>query len=218
VNVTAGSGFTHGIYTLMTYTGSLSGSLPILGAAPAGYSCSLSSATANQINLIVLPPAPGIPTNLTASATNLLINLKWFTPSNAASYNLKRSTTNGGPYALLANLAATNYSDSVVTPGTTNFYVVAATNAAGESGNSIQASAAPLPSNVSTNLNFQASGNQLQVSWPADHIGWRLEVQTNNLAVGLSTNWVSLGYDTTNQVSLLTNPSNGSVFYRLVYP
>jgi Glycosyl hydrolases family 28 len=218
VNVTAGPGFTDGTYTLMTYSGSLSGSLPTLGTTPSGHFCSLSSATANQINLIVSPPPPGIPTNLTASATNLLINLNWFTPSNAASYNLKRSTTNGGPYSLQANLAATNYSDSAVMPGTTYYYVVTATNAAGESGNSIQASAAPLPSTVSTNLSFQVSGNQLQVSWPADHIGWRLEVQTNNPDVGLSSNWVSLGYDTTSQVSLPINASNGSVFYRLVYP
>jgi hypothetical protein len=219
VNVTAGPGFTDGTYTLMTYTGSLSGGLPTLGTAPSGYSCSLSSATANQINLIVSPPPPGIPTNLTASATNLLINLKWFTPSNAASYNLKRSTTNGGPYSLRANLTATNYSDSAVTPGTTYYYVVAATNAAGESGNSVQASAAPLPSNVSTNLSFQPSGNQLQLSWPADHIGWRLQIQTNSLDNGLGSSWVTVPNSTnTTAANILIDPSNGSVFLRLIYP
>jgi hypothetical protein len=203
----------------MTYTGSLSGSLPTLGTRPSGYSCSLSSATANQINLIVLPPPPGIPTNLTASATNVLINLKWFTPSNAASYNLKRSTTNGGPYSLRANLTATNYSDSAVTPGTTYYYVVAATNAAGESGNSLQASAAPLPSNVSTNLSFQASSNQLQLSWPADHLGWRLQIQNNSLDNGLGSSWVTVPNSTnTTAANILIDPSNGSVFLRLIYP
>jgi polygalacturonase len=219
VNVTAGPGFTDGTYTLMTYTGSLSGGLPTLGTTPSGYSCSSSSATANQINLIVSLPPPGIPTNLTASATNVLINLKWFTPSNAASYNLKRSTTNGGPYSLLANLTATNYSDSAVTPGTIYYYVVAATNAAGESGNSLQASAASRPSNVSTNLSFQPSGNQLQLSWPADHLGWRLQIQTNSLDQGLGSSWVTVPNSTnTTSANILINPANGSVFLRLIYP
>jgi hypothetical protein len=219
VNVTAGLGFTNGTYTLMAYTGSLSGGLPTLGTTPSGYSCSLSSATANQINLIVLPPPPGIPTNLTASATNLLINLKWFTPSNAASYNLRRSTTNGGTYSIIANVTVTNYSDTAVNPGTTYFYVVSATNSTGESANSIQASVVPLPSLVSTNLNFQLNGNQLQLIWPQDHLGWRLQIQTNNLNSGLGTNWVDWpGSTNVFQTNLVINPINGSIFLRLVYP
>jgi len=60
--------------------------------------------------------------------------------------------------------------------------------------------------------------NQLQISWPADHIGWRLEVQTNTLGLGLSPNWVSLGYETTNAASCPVDPGPGSVFYRLAYP
>ncbi len=219
VNVTAGPGFTHGTFTLMDYTGNLSGSLPALGTTPSGYSCSLSSATPYQINLIVLPPPPGIPTNLTAIATNLLIDLNWFTPSNAASYNLRRSTADGGPYSLLVNLTATNYSDSAVMPGTTYYYVVTATNVTSESGSSVQVSAAPLPSNVSTNLSFQASGNQLQLSWPADHLGWRLQMQTNSPDNGLGNNWITVP-NSTNMTSanIGIDSANGSVFLRLIYP
>jgi len=106
-----------------------------------------------------------------------------------------------------------------VMPGTTYFYVVSATNSAGESTNSIQASAAPLSSNVSTKLNFQTSGNELQLSWPQDHLGWRLQVQTNDLSSGLGTNWTDWP-DSTNvfQTNIVINPENGSVFLRLVYP
>jgi hypothetical protein len=219
VTVAAGPGFTDGTYPLMTYTGSLSGSLPTLGATPLGYSCSLSTATANQINLIVLPPPPAVPANLTAQATNLLVNLKWFASPNAAGYTLKRSATNGGPYSLLANVTATNYSDSAVMPGTTCYYVVTATNATSESANSIQASAAPLPSNASTNLNFQAAGNQLQLLWPTDHLGWRLQIQTNSPGQGLGGNWITVP-NSTNMTSanIGIDPANGSVFLRLVYP
>jgi len=219
VNVTAGLGFTNGSYTLMTYTGSLSGGLPILGTTPPGHSCLLSSATANQINLIVLPPPPGIPTNLTAVATNLLVNLTWFTSSNAASYNLKRSTTNGGSYSIIASLAGTNFADLAVSPGVIYYYVVTATNFPQESANSIQASAVPLPSNVSTNLSFQVSGNQLQLSWPADYLGWRLQIQTNSLDNGLGSNWVTVPNSTNiTTANIVIDPANGSVFLRLIYP
>jgi len=218
INAAAGPGFTNGTYTLMTYTGSLNGSLPVLGTTPAGYVCSLNTNTAGQVKLVVATPA-GIPGNLTAQGTNLLINLNWFAASNATGYNLKRSTTNGGSYSLLANLTATNYADAAVMPGTTYYYVVSATNATGESANSLQASAVPLPSLVSTNLNAQINGNNLQLSWPPDHLGWRLQIQSNNLNSGLGTNWVDWP-GTTNvvQTNLIINPANGSVFLRQVYP
>ena len=148
-----------------------------------------------------------------------MITLKWSAPSNAASYNLKRSTTNGGPYSLIANVGVTNYSDPAVNPGTTYYYVVSATNSAGESANSLQASAIPLPSLVSTNLNLQASGNQLQLSWPPDHLGWRLQVQTNDLSTGLGANWVDWpGATNVCQTNIVIDPNNGPVFLRLIYP
>jgi len=218
-NISAGAGFTNGTYTLMTYSGTLSGNLPILGATPSGFACTFNTNTIGQVNLIVTPPQPGIPTNLTALGTNLSINLRWFASSNASSYNLKRSTTNGGTYSIIVNVTATNNSDAAVILGTTYFYVVSATNSFAESANSIQASAGPLPSPVSTNLNFQVNGNQLQFSWPPDHLGWRLQIQTNSPNSGLGTNWVDWP-DSTNffQTNIVINPANGSVFLRLVYP
>lgn len=62
-------------------------------------------------------------------------------------------------------------------------------------------------------------GNVLQLSWPATHLGWRLEAQTNSLTTGISTNWFTVsGSATTNQIFLPINSANGSVFLRLVYP
>lgn len=218
-NFTAAGGFTNGTYALMTYTGTLSGTLPVLGATPPGFLCALNTNTPGQVNLIVTPPPAGVPANLAALGTNLLISLKWSASSNAVSYILRRSTTNGGPYALLGNLTATNYSDAVVNPGTAYYYVVSATNSAGESARSSPAGAVPLPSSVATNLNFQAGANQLQLSWPADHLGWRLQVQTNGLSGGLGTNWATVS-NSTNVIStnMVISATNGSVFYRLVYP
>ena len=70
-----------------------------------------------------------------------------------------------------------------------------------------------------TNLLTSVSGNTLTLSWPADHIGWRLQVQTNGLAIGLNTNWSDVaGASATNSVDQAINPANGSVFYRMIYP
>lgn len=72
----------------------------------------------------------------------------------------------------------------------------------------------------STNIVFSVSGGQLTLSWPADHTGWTLEAQTNNpSAPGLTTNWYPIsGSSATDEFVVPINSTNGSVFYRLVYP
>jgi outer membrane autotransporter protein len=62
-------------------------------------------------------------------------------------------------------------------------------------------------------------GNTLQLSWPADHTGWRLQAQTNAPGVGLGTNWATIpGSTTVNTVNMPIDQSRASVFFRLVYP
>jgi hypothetical protein len=56
---------------------------------------------------------------------------------------VKRSTTSGGPYAQIATLAGTSFTDTGLTNGTKYFYVVAAYNAAGVSANSAEVGATP---------------------------------------------------------------------------
>ena len=63
------------------------------------------------------------------------------------------------------------------------------------------------------------SGNQMRLFWPADHIGWRMQMQTNGPGFGLGTNWFFVvGSERTNQIFLSVAASRGSVFCRLVYP
>jgi polygalacturonase len=214
--ISAGSGFTNGTYTLLTYTGALSGSPPVLGLTPAGYNYSFDTSTAGQVNLVVTLLAP---TNLVATASNLLINLKWNSVAGATNYNLKRGTVSGSYPAIVSTQTATNYGDANVTNAVNYFYVVTATGAGGESSNSFQVTAAPLPSNQPTNIVMQAVGGQLQLSWPPDHLGWRLQIQTNSLGKGIWTNWATVA-NSTNVIStnLVINPTNGAVFLRLVYP
>ena len=71
----------------------------------------------------------------------------------------------------------------------------------------------------SPDLSFGMTNGALQLSWPPDHTGWELEVQTNSNSAGLSANWTVLGASaSTNEVIVPVNPTNENVFYRLVYP
>lgn len=70
-----------------------------------------------------------------------------------------------------------------------------------------------------TNMTSVVNGSNLELSWPADHIGWRLQAQTNSLSAGLGTNWVDVpNTSTVNSYTNVINAANGSVFYRMVYP
>jgi autotransporter-associated beta strand protein len=70
-----------------------------------------------------------------------------------------------------------------------------------------------------TAMSLAFDGSTLQLTWPADHLGWRLQVQTNDLIAGLGTNWVDVDNSTlTNAVNILIDPTGGNVFYRMIYP
>jgi autotransporter-associated beta strand protein len=70
-----------------------------------------------------------------------------------------------------------------------------------------------------TNITATVSGNTLSLSWPANHLGWILQSQTNSLATGLSTNWVDVAGSSSSTTATVTiNPAAPAVFYRLRYP
>jgi len=71
------------------------------------------------------------------------------------------------------------------------------------------------PDTTPTNLIATISADLLTLSWPSNHIGWTLQVQTNSL----DTNWSAVsGSAVTNQVTVPIDRSLSEVFYRLSYP
>ena len=62
----------------------------------------------------------------------------------------------------------------------------------------------------------------LTLSWPLDHVGWRLLSQTANLANGVSSNtndWTTVtGSAATNTVLITVDPTKPGGYYRMVYP
>jgi hypothetical protein len=78
---------------------------------------------------------------------------------------------------------------------------------------------ASVVSTVPPNLVAQVSANALTLAWPAAHTGWRLQMQTNSLTTGLSTNWHEFAEATsTNQVTVPMASDTGAIFFRLLYP
>ena len=64
-----------------------------------------------------------------------------------------------------------------------------------------------------------ATSTNLTFSWPSTFLGWRLEVQTNALGIGISTQWFTVaGSVSTNLIRQPINKTNPPTFYRLAYP
>jgi serine protease AprX len=136
------------------------------GAIDADYALIVSGGASGPVD-----PPPDPPTGLIAAAGFKLVDLDWNdnTEPDLASYNVKRSTTAGGPYGQIANVSVSNYTDNNVTAGTTYYYVVTAVDtASGESGSSNEASAVPYdnPPAAPTGLTANAvSCNRIDLAW-----------------------------------------------------
>jgi fibronectin type 3 domain-containing protein len=95
---------------------------------------------------------PTMPIGLAAIAGNNKVDLSWNSVSSATSYNVKRSTTPGGPYTIIASAVDSPfYTDYTVSSGTTYYYIVTAINTIGESSSSNEVSAAPVGSGTGSN-------------------------------------------------------------------
>jgi hypothetical protein len=76
---------------------------------------------------------PGSASNLKATPGNGQVSLTWTAGTNVSSYNVKRSTTSGGPYTTIQNVTGTSYVNTNLTNNTPYYYTVYAVNGSGES-------------------------------------------------------------------------------------
>ena len=116
---------------------------------------------------VTLPLAP---TGPVATPGNAQVVLSWTASSGATGYKVKRSTTSGTGYATIGTPGTAAYADTSAVNGTTYYYVVSATNSAGESvANSPQVSATP-KSSANEMLSFgpgaTISGNSIAWTVP----------------------------------------------------
>jgi autotransporter-associated beta strand protein len=70
------------------------------------------------------------------------------------------------------------------------------------------------PTNITFNI---TGGNTLNLSWPADHLGWL--VQSNSVNLAVPADWYDISNTATGtSYSILINPANRNLFYRLRKP
>jgi fibronectin type 3 domain-containing protein len=170
------------------------------------------SANSGQVNATPSAP-PAAPTGLAATAGNAQVSLTWNASSGATSYNVKRSTTSGGPYTTIASPTATNYTDTGLTNGTTYYYVVSAVNSAGESTNSAQVSATPsAPPAAPTGLAATAGSAQVSLTWNASTGATSYNVKRSTTSGGPYTTIASP--TATNYTD--TGLTNGTTYYYVV--
>lgn len=137
--------------------------------------------------------APPTPAGLSAAFGNGQVPLNWNAALGATGYNIKRSTTDGGPYTMIASWATNSFIDNLVVNGTTYFYVVSATNTLGESPNSAQVSAVPSAGPIilaaSASPNPVYPGDPVSISATATPQGDPIaEITVDASAIGGATN------------------------------
>jgi hypothetical protein len=143
---------------------------------------------------------PATPSGVRATTGTLGVSLGWNTSSDATSYNVKRSLVSGGSYTNLVIQSPVNAAtDSTASPGTPYFYVVSAMNASGESGDSIEVSAAtPIPVPPAPVTWFRADGigglssGATVANWPdASGNGYHATQNTANRRPAYITNAIN---------------------------
>ena len=137
-------------------------------------------AVSAQITVVPTPPTPpSAPGGLSAQVGGGdpqpffgggIAILSWSTVPDTVTYNVKRSTTSGGPYQTLSSSIAPSYTDLYISNGTTYYYVVSAVNSFGESSNSNEISATPKEEvrKAPQIYNAQTVGGNVFLAWNPD--------------------------------------------------
>jgi hypothetical protein len=161
------------------------------------------------------PTAPSAPTNLQATASNGQVSLTWTASSGASSYDVQRSSSNGGLYNPIApDVTTTSYTDTTVTNGTTYFYDVYAVNSVGASAKPAQASAKPeAPPQAPSNLAALSGDSVVSLTWSPSSGAVSYSVLRSIAADG-SFSVIATGVTTASYSD--TSVNNGTTYYYVV--
>ena len=203
-----------------------------INAGSVGGVGSLSSPLVVKSGAFLTPGDNGIGTFTTSGSANLnagsttVMELNG-TAKTSDQFVVSGGLTYGGTLVLkntTGTLAPNDTFTLFPTPGTGTFTIVSQTpgqtvtwdtSALATSGTVKVVSAVASAPVAITSAN---TSSNLTLSWPAGQTGYTLQMQSNPLTVGISTNWVNVaGSSSTNSMTVPINPANGSVFYRLVF-
>jgi hypothetical protein len=115
-----------------------------------------------------------------------------------------------GEYAT-GSFTATGSEEMILWNGAGSSYTVVGPISVQDVTGVVETNAVPLSSTV--------TNGSLQLSWPPDHTGWQLQMQSNPVTVGLGSNWINVpGSTAVNSMNIPISKTNDCVFFRLVYP
>lgn len=156
---------------------------------------------------------PPTPSGLSVTAGDAQVIISWAASSGATAYHVLRATNAGGPYTVIASPAAATYTDSGLVNGTTYFYVLTASNSAGDSARSAEVSATPVAALAPpTGLSALAADAQVSLSWNAVAAATVYHVKRATNAGGPYTLLASPGVAHFTD----TGRSNGTPYYYVV--
>jgi len=219
----------------------------VYGGTLAGIGTLSSALTLSGTATVPSTIAPGTTTNMGALTVNN--NVSFSTGTNNAVFRVNNDTLTsdqlvvngtvtyaGALHLTITNLGLQMFNDSIVlhlfpagsyaTNGSLSVSVSPAIPALGKIWDTSQLGVdgtlrvITIVNVAPPHMTTTVSGGNLTLSWPADHLGWRLQAQTNLLSVGFKTNsWVDVPGSAS--VTSFTTPlvkTNPTVFYRLLYP
>jgi len=132
------------------------------------------SPNSNEVSVVpaagsTIPPAP---TGLAASAGNGSVGLTWNASTGATSYSIYRGTAPGAEgTTAVGTSTSTNFTDSGLTNGTAYYYKVTASNSAGTSPSSNEATATPTTGSGGLLLSqgHPTTASSVQAGYPASN-------------------------------------------------
>jgi autotransporter-associated beta strand protein len=222
--------FAHGVNTAPFNVGALSGSTSEVLSDTAGSAVSLSVGGNNA--------STTYSGNLTGNGSLIKVGTGTLILAGANTYT-GNTTVKAGTLELSQAVLATNSTVSISNGAllqldfaTTNQVMGLVLNGVNQAGGVYNSTTSPIYFNGAgsllvvppvatnpTNVIVTVSGGNIVLSWPADHIGWHLQTQTNALGKGLGTNWTDMpNTSVANSFTNAMNLTNGTVFYRLTYP
>ncbi len=129
-----------------------------------------SSGFSSEVSATPHVPPPAAPASPVAVPGDTTVTLSWTASTGASSYNVYRGLTSGGEALYKTGIAATSFTDTGLTNGTTYYYKVSAVNAGGESGLSVETSGTPksaAPASGPTHLATTPGNTQVALTWTA---------------------------------------------------
>jgi len=184
-----------------------------------------SSTNAYLTSLVLSPVLAFSPTFTSNTLTGYTATVTNGSTPTVTVVNADTTATNRLIFNNTTNLLTSATPSSSLTPltlGVTNVVKVQVSAQDGLTVYTYQVNILVQPSLTQPKLTNSVSGNILSLSWPSDHLGYRLLTQTNNLSKGVSSNtndWGTVAGSTSITATNLTIlPAGPGGYYRLVYP